>query len=382
MYFTKRFSVILSILITLISLFLLVFFSLIPSTSMWKGYVVLYADCSIPEEKVLTALENKEIKNVLTLSRQRQPVVSTQAPVQPQDLQGYLSQRKSFFFDKETLCQLYYVPNVYSVALKSVASDLATTYKNLSVGLDLQQKYPCIVPLICFVSFIIFIVASKTKFCVFVSGIFPLIYSFCLPMYNGGAAAILLMYSAFAASTIWRRRGMLKVLSRTVWILVLFLLPIPVAFASSIHNGFMILPVYAGMLALLYLLDCAISAKNATRSFSALPILSAQMISLVNKKNKRFIFVPVVTAALFIVAFIFSDIFVISKSEKDLYIPAPTEYTVDDGFTVQNYEYVKNAEKRAGVNFLPGMVQYVSWVWNTLTFPYKPLIQDCILLQY
>ena len=75
-------SVVFASLLACISAIILVVCIRLPVSSLWKGYNILYVPVELEEQVVLQALESVGIEEVVSLSKQQQPVYSTFAPVQ------------------------------------------------------------------------------------------------------------------------------------------------------------------------------------------------------------------------------------------------------------------------------------------------------------
>lgn len=78
-------------------------FRSIPVFRIWDSYKVVYADKSIPEEKVLSCLENAGCQNIISLGRQQIPLVSDFTPVLPDSYNEYLTSRLGYFLTTQNL---------------------------------------------------------------------------------------------------------------------------------------------------------------------------------------------------------------------------------------------------------------------------------------
>ena len=83
----------------------MVLLAYIPTGSLWKGYVVLYASKEIPEQSVLETLTKNDVSKIITLSQQTVPSFSKQIPVQFIDNSKYVANRSNYFFDKNNNLQ-------------------------------------------------------------------------------------------------------------------------------------------------------------------------------------------------------------------------------------------------------------------------------------
>ena len=369
----KPFIFVLSFLVVISFSVCMILLAYVPATSLWKEYVVLYASKEIPEESVLEVFQKNDAAKVITLSEQSLPAFSKQIPSQLVENSRYISSRKNYFFDKNNNIQLYYIPENYAPKAKNAVNELINLYPDFSVGLDLTISYPFVVPVLCFLAFIGFIVLSKKKLYMAFAGLFPVLFSVCLPVYTGGAAAVLFMYAFYLAGSLWNRKNMLKVISKTFVIVLFFIVPLPIAFTSSLRSGLMFLMVYAGTLALIYLLYEFSQIRQNRRRFVPVPMFTASMIPVLTKKTTSYVLIPVVVSAVFCFFCIFNGYLPSSSNTKELYIPAPAEYTDETSFNMEAYSIAGQTVKSAETKKLPGLVDYLVWTWNTMAFPYKSL---------
>ena len=368
----KSFYLIVSVAFVLILSISLVLLAYMPVSSMWKNYVVLYVSKDVPEQIILGALKDFDIEGTITLSKQKLPVISQQTVLHTQINGDYVLNRNNYFFDSKSNVQLYYVPNKYVPDVKSACALLCKMFPDKTIGLDLSVAYPWFVPVLCSMAFVFLCVASRKKVHMIFCSLFPLLYSFCVPVYTGAASSVLLMYGLFLSGSVWKRKKMLKVLSKSFVVCFFCAIPIPIAFMSSLRSGLMFLMVYAGTAASLCMLHFFTNIKAGKRRFAPVPILTAAMIPVVTRKNMNFVLVPVLTVAVLCVLCIFSVPSVSGRLAEDLYIPAPARYTEQEGFTVDGYESAK-VFGHGDASVLPGLVDYLCWVWNSIAFPYRSL---------
>ena len=123
-------------------------FRSIPVFRIWDSYKVVYADKSIPEEKVLSCLENAGCQNIISLGRQQIPLVSDFTPVLPDSYNEYLTSRLAYFFDYSKSFLLYYIPNGSGQQILKALENLSQK-TGLQAGIDGIQQYPFAVPVVC-----------------------------------------------------------------------------------------------------------------------------------------------------------------------------------------------------------------------------------------
>lgn len=364
-------SVVVASLLALVAAIVLVIFIRLPASSLWKEYNILYVPVDLAEQIVLQALQDVGIEDVISLSRQRQPVFSPFAPVQSivSTQHSYLRQRENYFFDRSRKMQLFYVPSIARGQAQGAVSYLQTLPGGEGAGLEGKTSYPWIVPLVVSLVFSIFIVLSQSKGFMLISGFFPLFFSCCIPSYSGAGAVTLLLYCLFLCSTFWKRREMLKAIRKSSLILLFGLASIPIAFIGSWKEGVLFLVTIVGSFALCYILIKA--SPKRMKGFMPVPIRNAQFVSVISSVASFTLFIPAVAAAVLSISLLFFGYFPSDTSINGLFLPAPARYT--DTMSFDSAAFQDNGQHAYLEEELPSLVHYVDWVWDTLTYSYRSL---------
>ena len=370
-------SIVFASLLACISAIILVVCIRLPVSSLWKGYNILYVPVELEEQVVLQALESVGIEEVVSLSKQQQPVYSTFAPVQSivSTQHSYLRQRENYFFDRSRQMQLFYVPTVAMDRAQVAVDFLQSLPGGLNTGLEGKTTYPWIVPLVVFLVFLILVVLSQAKSFMLTAGFFPLLFSVCIPSYSGASGAILLLYCFFLCSTFWKRKEMLKAIKKSALILLFGFASIPIAFIGSWKEGLLFLVTIVASLALCYIL--VNFAPKKSKGFMPVPIRSARLVSLVSSVASFTLFIPAVAATILSVSLLFFGYFPSDTSINGLFLPAPARYTEAMSFDSASFQD-SGQQEYFGVE-LPSLVHYVDWVWDTLTYPYRSLHETQII---
>ena len=131
-------TVIFASFFALVSAIVLVVCIRLPVSSLWNGYNILYAPVELDEQLVLQTLEEAGIHNVISLSKQQQPVFSSFAPVQSivSSQQSYLNQRKNYFFDRSRQVQLFYIPSTSIRQAQNAVASLQSLPGGEASGLE------------------------------------------------------------------------------------------------------------------------------------------------------------------------------------------------------------------------------------------------------
>lgn len=366
------FPVIFSSIIVLIAATVIIMSARLPTASLWKGYNIVYVPAEIEEAAVLQVFEEAGIKEVISLSKQQIPLVSTYAPVQSivSPEYSYVHQRNNYFFDRSRQMKLYYIPHKFVERSTRVLNLLQDYPNGKNAGIEGRASYPWIVFFIATLSFGILVLVAKSKIFMLVSGIFPLLFIYCIPSYHGAAATVLLLYGFFLCCPVWQRKDMLKVVLNNSLIRLFCLAGIPVMFIVSWREGVLFLIALLGALCTCYLLSQYSSSKSRG-FFVPVPIRSAQFISIISSVASFTLFIPAVVAAILAITLFFFGYFPADTSISGLFLPAPARYTDTMSFNPSSFQ--ENVQQSYLGEELPSLVHYIDWVWDTLTYPYRSL---------
>ena len=184
-----KFRLLISVIFFLVFALCCFVFRSMPVAKIWNNYSVLYTDNSVPEATVLFYLEQEGCRDVISLSGQKMPPLSQFTMPEAID-ETYLDERLGYFSDESSSYQLFYIPDQYHDRAKAAAVSLIKG-TGAEAGLDGHEQYPWLVPLICFVTYLLLTLCSKKKAVFMFTGIFPLLVSLSQPFYVVAAAVCL-----------------------------------------------------------------------------------------------------------------------------------------------------------------------------------------------
>ena len=319
----------------------------IPVAKIWSNYSVFYVENSVPEATVLFYLEQSGCRDVISLSSQKIPSVERYPSVDS----SYLTKRLDYFRDEESKYRLYYIPEQFQgEATKAVQQIVKGT--GAAAGLDGKERYPWVVPLVCLVSYLILLLASKKKGVFMLPGIFPLIFSLSQPFYLVAAAVCLMLLAIYLINGLWIRRKFFTAIFRSFYIDVLIVASLGLLFASSIVTGLLGVELFLAVAMSFVLMKALHDYKEYRSAFTFLPIFSAWQIPVVYKKTSRFVLGTILPLSALLALFFVSTFVTTVSSVQGLSIPTP------DG---------------SGASSLPSAEDYYSWVWRNKVFPYRSL---------
>ena len=103
----KSLKEVISLIIILLSVFLIFAFRTVPTCSLWNGYSVFYVSSEQSDEVIDQVFLQNEISNYVSLSNQKIPIMLEKNSVEYsmlktnfQEFSKYISLRENYFFDK------------------------------------------------------------------------------------------------------------------------------------------------------------------------------------------------------------------------------------------------------------------------------------------
>ena len=364
-----KFSLSVAVLVVLLSSLALVSSISLPVSSLWRGYNILYVPVAVGERDVLRVLEEAGVSGAVARSEQRQPLFSAFAPVQ--SISGhrhsYLSQRENYFFDRSRQMRLFYIPTKAMGRGLAAARVIQGLPGGEGAGLEGRVAYPWVVPLVALTVLLVLAALSKARDFMLVSGLFPLLFCCCLPSHSGAAAVSLLLCGFFLCGAFWRRRDMLKAVLGSSPVLLFCLSGILVAFVGSWREGLLFVAAIAASLAL-----CHLFARHVlSREKGFLLIRSAQAVPVASSVPPLAMLIPAAAAGVLSASLFFFGYFPADTSISGLFLPAPARYTGTMSFDAASFQ--DSGRLAYPREELPSLVHYVDWVWDTVTYPYRPL---------
>ncbi|MFA6936775.1 MAG: hypothetical protein WCQ67_00930 [Treponema sp.] len=335
---------------------LLFFCRSVPVSRIWNNYQVLYVDKSVSEDYVLNMLEENGCKNVISLSEQRQPLVSPFTPVEPAaDKNDYLTKRLGYFTDESKNYSLYYIPEIYENQTSKAVNYIAKN-KKANIGLDSKAHFPWIVPLVCVSLYILFTCLSKNKKFYFILGLFSVLFSFSKPFYTNAASVILFLTCLLLCEKFWKRKSAFAILLRNAYTIVLMTSSILISFVSSWQSGFLFLISICSSLCCFMMYNKLVINKDKKNNFSYKLIIPAKMIPIMYAKSSKYLLTSAAFLTVLAIIFLSSSHLSTSNVTKGLSLPSPQKENAFDEKTI-----------------LPSISDYYNWAWNTITFPYRNL---------
>ena len=345
-----------SVSVAAAAVFLLVFFRSVPSGSLWKGYRIVYAAEECSENDVMKFLSDAGCRDIVNFSSQTVPLgLSPQTPEvslaeTDTDSSGYLSKRNNYFFDRSGKYRVYYVPerNVKEAEKAAAAMDEA----GISAGIDTQTGYPFIVPVVCLFFAVFLCIVSVHPLVTACGSVLPVLFSFCMPFYAGGAAVCLFLYALYLVQQVWGRSGAFMFIVKYIPSVLFAGAAAAVAVFSSLKGGLLFIASAAGTCGALNVLRIAEKRRDGRYSFVPVMIRPAEMTQMCTVNTRRAVTVCASAICLLIAgSLLFGRI--TASGAHDVQLPSSHGGGI-------------------GGN-LPSLDDYVSWCWNAETLPYRSI---------
>lgn len=341
------------VLFAFVSLVLLILFRTVPVSRLWKGYVSFYVYSSeLSESDISYILEKNDVENFICQQNQLFPVVSSVSPVQPQSSDSYIYARNAFFTDKTKSARVFYVPDSESKNLQKAALEISS-FQNSVCGTDGKSSFPWISPLVSLFFALVLLHFSKEKNLFAFSSVFPVILSFCRPMYTVAAASVFLLFAFFLLQKIWQRRNFKKTFLNSPYALTFAFSPFLILIFSSIQNALLYALALTASVSCVKIYHQKEIARSEKSGFEPLMIMSSRMIPIIGHTGIRLMgFMSLVLLALGIAFVFLGNVPSSSASPESPELPAPV------------------SSKEAS---LPNLDDFFGWSFETLTFPYKKI---------
>jgi len=349
------FKIVIPLAVIAASVCCLIFCRSIPVARIWNNYQVLYVSNKTDEKTVLDYLHDAGCRDVISLSEQHTPLFSPYTPVEKNGgKDAYLVKRLSYFTDKTNAYRLFYIPESYEHQTAKAVTALSKEL-GIKAGLDGTSSYPWLVPIICCVLFLVFLLFSKNKMVFAAAAIFPVLLTWSKPFYPNAAGIILLLLAILLSERYWKREGALKLLCSNMYILALGVCSLVTVF-SSLQSGLLYILMLCASVAMLLLYRKREIKKDDESSFTFSLIIPAKMMPVMYKKASGYLLLSATSLFILFLLFMTSARFIPQISVNGLSIPSPVP-----------------ASENSSTSEIPSLNDYFVWAWNTITFPYRNL---------
>ncbi|WP_294429968.1 hypothetical protein [uncultured Treponema sp.] len=347
------FKKVVSVLVSILALFIICHFRTVPVSQFWKGFRILYVYTEdLSEFDILTILEKHGCSSVISKGVQRLPVVSPVAPVQAQGADSYLYKRNGFFTDKNNRALVFYVPDSQTDELEKAIRELSA-FKGSSAGTDGKSSFPWIAPIVCCFLFAVLFFFSKNRILYTAGSFFFILLAFCRPLFTVGAAVSLFLFAFFIFHRIWGRGDFLRTALNSHYVLLFALSPLLVLLISSPVNALFYLLALAGTVSVLAFYYFIQTERESLYSFKPVFIRSARMIPIIGHLGIRLLGALLVFLCVILVALKFSgNVSEFSSSQAMPSLPSPVSHSDSQ---------------------LPQLKDLLDWSWNSVTFPYRKI---------
>ena len=301
----------------------------------------------------MSVLSDSGCKDVITASQQKVPFDLQSGPAVSVSVDNpYLTKRAAYFSDSSSRYALYYIPDSYGHSLVKAVHTLQEK-NHTAAGIDVRSSFPWIVPVICFLFYILLLLRAENRTAFCIAGFFPVIFSLTFPFYPNAAAVCLILYALYIMQKFWRRTYAVKRITASPVIILYSAGAIIIVFVNALTSGLIFILSCAGAFSAVYILREYQLEKDANSIFNPVYIRPAQMVSAVSRDSVRLLLISAAGIVILVLSLLFNTASVPSSDTKDLSLPVPVRYT-------------KNA-------VLPGLDDYIIWSWNTASYPYRSL---------
>ena len=350
----KSLKEIISLIIILLSVFIIFAFRTVPTCSLWNGYSVFYVSSEQSDEVIDQVFLQNEISNYVSLSNQKIPIMLEKNSVEYsmlktnfQEFSKYISLRENYFFDKTKEFKLCYVPSEYKKNLQDCVTEFRKN--GISCGIDAAAKYPWILPVILLLLSFAFVFYAKNKILYAICAIFPNLFLFCNPFYSCAVSSCILLLCLFFVTNLWQRKGFLDRILHSYKVLILFVLSIVSSFSASILSGIFCLLTLISVCGVCILYEFIDSKISSRYSFMPIYILPAKAVSIYAGKFKTIMPIILSASFLIILSFMFSSNGKSISSASEIVLPGNSSAKSDDLPSLQDFYDWNDARKNPAV---------------------------------
>lgn len=351
-------KVILPVSIIILTVYLLNTFRVVPVTKLFNGYDVLYASTQVSSAEVAKVLESSGCSNFIYLDNQRIPLgISENTPEAALAQSGlekstYLKDRINFFFDRNRNYSIFYIQEEQE---KNAVQAVHTLNEaGISAGINGSASFPfvAIIIVLGFSAFLIYF--SKKR--LFLSALFviPVYFSIMIPFYSIAVSLCVFELAVSLAVRLEGRAGAQKKLLSNVMFCSFISVAFAAAMLSKVQAGILFVMMVCSELCIMLLSDSIKEYFDSKYSFRPVKILSANVIPVLTRKNAVTLGVCAAACVLIFASALFSSSIQLTGTSgggKNIQLPS---------------------SKGVSGNF-PDMNSFISWKWETMTYPYRSL---------
>jgi hypothetical protein len=334
------------------------------SRGAWKGYTILYVPVDFPEERALGIFAETGVAGVVSYRPLRMPL---DTPLPGQAHRAYEEGRKTLFRDRADRFRLFYVPHGQAAVLRRAIQRLHEAGAD-GAGTDIPAGHPWVPAVTALVVFAFFVAAAGQRAMVFTGGILFALLVWASPEYPVAGAAALVHFGLFLLQKNWGRRGCIQEIWKQGCVPLLWVSAFLICLVFSLGSALFFILAALGSAGGIIALEGGQKYRGARRVFNPMRIRPASLVRILDGRAVAFSVVPGVV--ILCVFFAFGAFFLPATPKKDLSLPSPSGYTGERGFTVQSLGQLGTLRPD---DALPDLGNFVYWVWNTLTFPYRSL---------
>jgi hypothetical protein len=339
-----------------------------PSEPLWNEFRVLAVSSEVSEERVLSLLERSGIDSVISRSGRVPFAYPQEAPVQP-DSSVYYDESLRYFSDRDGGHRLFFLPES-----KGLEKQAALAFKGSDIAAILDGGFVWNPLPAFFLAALggVFFFFSKQKW-FFLSAALPfLLFAFCSPLFSVCAGSCFVLAFLFRLEKFWKRAAAGRDLLWDTLLFFFVLISLVFFITAGGYVTALSFCAFAASGAAVFLSHRGGTLREERRRerhvFTPVPIMSPRAFISSGKAFLRTI-IPLWACLLGIaVFFIFFRGFTSSAASNGLSIPAPTGYTENAVFDMQELEAHEAVSSAEG---LPDLVDFIRFQWTIQTFPYR-----------
>ena len=371
------------LLIASILMMFVFLFRVQPSMRIWEQYKVIYFPAQCSDDEICASINDDNLLNLIVFGNTdyrhawKSLISSGNEPIESRNF-SMKEIRDFFFYDKSGEYKIIYVPD-------DIATDVINRLKKNSVsfGTDSVAQYPYLYPILCFAVLVLLMIVGRIPFIHTVCAVPLVLFSLWCPLYSSATGVICVLFALYTAEQYSGRKHSISKALLNPAIIICFLVSVFSIATSGINLTILFLLSIGSCISLWVSIKNIESLSISNCHFRYVPILTSRNI----QPFRRVTIIAVsslAVAAIVMTVFFFISSGVIKSVEKNgLYLPAPSEYTENQGINVSSYSELKDLRTKeqdiaidSDLADSPDMVDFIDEYWLNIRSPYIRLADD------
>lgn len=353
-----------SLIMTLVFLF-----RLQPSIMIWEHYKVFFFSSEIQQSEIRSAIGDEALLEGIIFEdpEYHHSWVNKLIPNQSiSSIRNFTMEymRDFFFYDKSGDYRIIYVPEVK-------AQDIIKMLKKsgLSFGTDSLTKNPYLYPVVCFAVILLLMIFGRISLLHILSTTPLVLFTLWCPFYSAASGVICILFTLYTAEQYYGKKYSASRIIRNPIVIISFVFSLFSIAAGGLRLSLLFLATLIACVLLWSAVSDIDKLSLSAYHFHYVPILTSKNIDSYKRLVLPSVFVLAAGAITLTVFFFISAGVIKSTGGKDLYLPAPSEYTREEQINSASYTELKELDNRE----YPDTADFIDEYWLNTRLQYSKL---------